>query len=79
MRRTPEGDLVLTRVLRVCEPFASPVFERAAATLGSASEPCAISRRSLGYTPTAAEILQRTRASARDFVLATPLLRSLRK
>jgi hypothetical protein len=65
---------------RVCEPFASPVFERAESQLVSPNVDWAVSRRSLGFTSSGAEILQRTRNSARDFEKAnTPLLRSLRK
>ena len=65
--------------LRACEPFASPVFERAESRLISPNVDWAVSRRSLGVTLSGAEILQRTRNSARDFEKANPLLRSLRK
>jgi hypothetical protein len=39
----------------------------------------AIGRRTLGFTATGREILQRTGTSARDFEYRQPLLRSLRK
>ena len=65
--------------MRVCEPMASRTFERAESRLYDTDVPQAISRRSLGLTPDGREILQRTQTSARDFVLANPLLRSLRK
>jgi hypothetical protein len=41
--------------------------------------PKASSRKSLGRTASGLEILQRTRNSARDFQLADPLRRSLRR
>ena len=77
MRRPPDIEMALTS--RVCEPFALPAFEHAESRFATESEPRAVSRRSLGFTPDGREILQRTHNSARDFVLANPLLRSLRK
>ena len=62
-----------------CSPFLSPVFERAPAPLVNTRRSIAIARRSLGFSATGREILQRTGTSARDFEYREPLMRSLRK
>ena len=82
MRSTPEREVgtgAYRSGYRVCDPFTLPVWDRAEARLVDFYDPSAISRRSLGFTSDGREILQRTHNSARDFVLANPLLRSLRK
>ena len=76
-RPTPEYDLAFGSSF--CEPFTSPVFDQAPARIVVLPVAMAMSRRSLGFTPGGAEILQRTRNSTRDFVLANTLLRSLRR
>jgi hypothetical protein len=70
---------VLTGAYLRCEPWLSPAFERAPAQLADSRVRKAIARRSLGRSVLGHEILQRTRTSARDFVLAEPLRRSLLK
>ena len=62
-----------------CAPWTSPRYDRAPAMLSNFLVRQAISRRSLGRTAAGHEILQRTRNSARDFMLAEPLRRSLDK
>lgn len=71
---TPE-----TRISDPCEPPWSPLFDRAAAPISDWRNPLAIARKSLGRRPDGREILQRTRNSARDFELASPLRRSLQR
>lgn len=63
--------------LRRCDPFTAPEFDRAPAQLTNQAVPKAISRKSLGFTPSGIEILSDTRNSSRDFELANPLRRSL--
>jgi hypothetical protein len=75
---TPDREELLPGVL--CEPFINPVFDRSPAPLQSGLIIKAISRKSLGFTESGIEILQRTRTSERDFDYASsPLLRSLRR
>jgi hypothetical protein len=79
---TPEAEARLAALGAVaadCSPWLTPTFERAPAALVDYEAPTAIARRSLGFTPDGREILQRTGTSARDFVYADPLRRSLLK
>ena len=62
-----------------CAPWTSPKFDRAPAPLRNFLVRQAVTRRSLGHAAGGNEILQRTRNSARDFMLAEPLKRSLDK
>jgi hypothetical protein len=62
-----------------CMPFASSAIDGAPSQITNPDVPLSIRRRSLGIGANGAEILQRTRNSARDFELAPPLLRSLRR
>lgn len=62
-----------------CTPWTSPRYDRAPGTLSNPLVRKAIRRRSLGFSASGHEILQRTRNSARDFTRAEPLLRSLNK
>jgi hypothetical protein len=62
-----------------CVPFTAHAIDAAGSQISNPDRPFSIRRRSLGLTEGGAEILQRTRNSARDFELATPLLRSLRR
>ena len=62
-----------------CAPWTSPTYDRAPAPLRNFLVRQAIARRSLGRAVGGNEILQRTKNSARDFMLAEPLKRSLDK
>lgn len=62
-----------------CAPWTSAKYDRAPALLRDFLVRQAITRRSLGFAPGGNEILQRTKNSARDFMLAEPLKRSLDK
>lgn len=62
-----------------CAPWTSPRYDRAPAPLRDFLVRKAITRRSLGLAAGGNEILQRTKNSARDFMLAEPLRRSLDK
>ena len=62
---------------RDCDPWIAPGMDRAAALLLDSSQPMAMARKSLGRSASGGELLQRTRTSARDFVYARPLRRSL--
>lgn len=62
-----------------CAPWTSPRYDRAPAPLSDFLVRQAVSRRSLGFAPGGNEILQRTKNSARDLMLAEPLKRSLDK
>ena len=64
---------------RYCHPFLSPVFERNVAQIGDYNLRKAIRRKSLGFTATGIELLQRTHTSSRDLEYAEPLRRSLNK
>jgi hypothetical protein len=74
---TPQLEQLLSG--ETCEPFTHPVFDRAPARLVS-NDIAPIARKSLGFTETGIEILQRTRTSERDFAYtSSPLRRSLRR
>ena len=62
-----------------CAPWTSPKYDRAPAPLRDFLVRQAITRKSLGLAAGGNEILQRTKNSARDFMLAEPLKRSLDK
>lgn len=64
---------------RRCSPFLSPVFERDVAPIGDYYLRMAMRRKSLGFTATGIELLQRTHTSSRDLEYAEPLRRSLNK
>ena len=64
---------------RICTPFLSPVFERDVAQIGDSNLRTAIRRKSLGFTSSGIELLQRTHTSSRDLEYAAPLRRSLDK
>lgn len=63
----------------VCTPWLAPIFERDPAPIGSYDVRIAIRRKSLGFTSTGIELLQRTHTSSRDLERAEPLRRSLLK
>jgi hypothetical protein len=80
VRETPERWAIrqaVTPSITMCEPFTSPSFDRGPAWLYDYTVTTAIARKSLGRTAAGAEILQRTRNSARDLELAHPLRRTL--
>jgi hypothetical protein len=62
-----------------CRPWLAPTFERDPSPFGSYNVRMAIRRKSLGFTPSGIELLQRTRTSSRDLEVAEPLRRSLLK
>lgn len=64
---------------RWCFPFLSSVFERDPAQIGDYYLRKAIRRKSLGFTASGIELLQRTHTSSRDLEYAEPLRRSLNK
>jgi hypothetical protein len=76
---TPERQAFLGSDWVECDPWVSPVFERAPSRLMDETRNFAIRRKSLGRTASGIELLQRTRTGARDFELAQPLRRSLNK
>ena len=63
--------------MAVCLPL--PVFERDVAQIGDYYLRKAMRRKSLGFTVTGIELLQRTHADSRDLEYAEPLRRSLNK
>jgi hypothetical protein len=64
---------------RKCTPFLAPTFERDLATFGDYYVRKTMRRKSLGFSSTGIELLQRTGTSSRDLELAEPLRRSLLK
>ncbi len=62
-------------IMRDCDPFLQPVFERGPAPFADANrynEPIAYERRSAYTRPDGRVILQRTRTTARDWVYGAP-------
>lgn len=64
---------------RICHPWLSSAFERDPSPIGDFSVRMAMRRKSLGYTTSGIELLQRTRTGSRDIEYAEPLRRSLNK
>jgi hypothetical protein len=62
-----------------CVPWVAPRYDRAPAWLLHSQQRKSISRKSLGFTSSGREILQRTRNSERDLQWADPLRRSLNR